>query len=437
MRGSTLLGLTLFLLAGAGDAQGDEALQRLTALSEQAAAKVVAWRRDFHAHPELPNREERTSRVVAEALRAMGVDEIRTGVAHTGVVAIIRGRQPGRTVALRADMDALPIEERTGLPFASQNPGVMHACGHDAHTAMLLGAASVLVEMREHLAGNVKLVFQPAEEGAPAGEEGGARLMIQEGVLRDPDVSAIFGLHIHPEMATGKIGYRDGVLLASVDRFRIKVVGRQSHGAQPWLGVDPVVASAHIITALQTIAGRHVDARQPVVVSVGVVRAQGAWNVIPGEVTLEGTVRTHDNAVRRKARELFHRAVEGTAAAHGVTAEIVYGDYGPVVWNDPTLGVWARKSLAGVVGVANLVESQPSMGGEDFAHYAAQVPGCYLFLGVGNEAIGAAQPLHTPGMILDEAALPYGVRTLATLAIDYLRSPPAIAVPPRPGSGDK
>jgi amidohydrolase len=411
----------LILTIVAARASADELLSRVITLSEQVTPNVVQWRREIHTHPELPNREVRTAALVAEQLKALGVDEVRPGVAHTGVVALIRGRLPGRTVALRADMDALPIEEQTGLPFASQTKGVMHACGHDAHTAILLGAAYVLVQLRDRLPGNVKLLFQPAEEGAPAGEEGGARLMIKEGALQNPDVAAIFALHINPEQATGRFSYRDGVLLASVDRFRIRVIGKQSHGAQPWLGVDPVVASAHIITALQTIASRHIDARQPVVVSVGAVRALGAWNVIPGEVALEGTVRTHDNAVRQQVSQLFQRIVQDTAAAHGVTAEIDYSDYGPVLSNDAALGVQVRASLASLVGAENLAESVPGMGGEDFAHYVSRVPGYYIFLGVRNETIRAVRPLHTPDMILDEAALPFGIRAMAMMALDYLR----------------
>jgi amidohydrolase len=317
-------------------------------------------------------------------------------------------------------MDALPIQEQTGLPFASQNAGVMHACGHDAHTAILLGAAKVLVQMRDRIHGSVKLLFQPAEEGPPAGEEGGAKLMIKEGALENPPVSAIFGLHINPELQAGKLSYRFGALLAAVDRFEIIVTGKQSHGGMPWQGVDPIVAAAHIITALQTIPARHIDARQPVVVSVGVVRAEGAWNIVPDRVQLLGTVRTHDEEVRRQVNEQFHRTVRQTAAAHGTKAEIVYGDYGPVVFNDPELGASALESLRRAAGDENVVESKPIMGGEDFAHYARKVPGFFFFLGVRNEEIGAVHALHTPKMTIDEAALPLGVKAMATLALDYL-----------------
>ena len=274
-----------------GPAVPEDMARQVEELSKKIAPAVVQWRRDLHAHPELGNCEQRTAGVVAEQLRAMGIENVKTGVANHGVVAVIVGGKPGPTVALRADMDALPIEEHTGLPFASQNRGVMHACGHDAHSAILLGTAQVLVKLRTGIPGTVKLLFQPAEEGAPAGQEGGAALMVKEGVLRDPEVKAIFALHVKPELTAGKLSCRPGVVMASVDRFRINVIGKQSHAALPWQGVDPIVASAHVITAVQTIVSRHVDARQPVVVSIGIVRAGTAWNIIPGQV-MPGRNRT-------------------------------------------------------------------------------------------------------------------------------------------------
>ncbi len=414
------------LLGGSGTRslanEPDPLTRRVDQLVRKVTPMVIEVRRDLHAHPELSNREERTARVVAEKLQRLGVDELRTGIARHGVVALIRGARPGPTLALRADMDALPIEEETGLPFASQNPGVMHACGHDANTAMLLGAAAVLVELRGQLAGNVKLIFQPAEEGTPPGEEGGAKLMIEEGVLADPPVAAIFALHTAPELPTGKIGYRFGGLMASVDRFRVVITGKQSHAAMPWEGVDPIVASAQVITAVQTIVSRKIDTRQPVVVSFGIVQAGSAWNIIPESVVLEGTIRSHDAQVRKEAKEQFRTIVEGTAAALGTVAKVEMTDYGPVVWNDPELGRRLLPALARATGKKNLVESQPVMGGEDFAHYAARVPGFYVFLGDRNEAVGAVHPLHTPKMIVDEAALPIGVRAHVFVALEYLRA---------------
>ena len=398
---------------------------RLTSLSANSVypPQVVQWRRDIHTHPELGNRETRTSQLVAEQLRKMGVDDIRTGVAHHGVVALVRGRLPGPVVALRADMDALPIQEQTGLPYASENPGVMHACGHDAHTAMLLGAASVLVQLRDRLPGTVKLLFQPAEEGVPAGEDGGAGMMMKEGVLDHPKVEAIFGLHVVPDLPCGLIGVRPGVMMAGVERFRMTVRGKQSHGAMPWQGVDPIVATAHIITAIQTIPSRHIDARQPVVVSVGIVKAGTAWNIIPAEVMLEGTIRTHDAEVHRKVLDEFHRIVTLTAQAHGAETDIQFSQNMPrVLFNDPALTARMRPSLVRAAGEAKTIEVQPMMAGEDFSHYLEKVPGMFCFLGARNPAIDAAHPLHTPRMRIDEAALPVGVRALVFLAADYLAS---------------
>lgn len=404
----------------AGEIDNRAMHQQIRKLSAELAPTVVEWRRDFHAHPELSNREERTARVVAQHLGEMGIDDVKTGVAHHGVVALIHGGKPGPTVALRADMDALPIEEKTGLEYASQNQGVMHACGHDVHTAVLLGTAQVLMKIRDQLSGTVKLIFQPAEEGAPLGEEGGARMMIDQGVLENPKVSAIFALHIHPELDAGKISYRTGVFLAAVDRFHVTVTGKQSHGAMPWQGVDPIVATAHVITAIQTIASRRIDARDPVVVSVGIVRAGQAWNIIPAEVVLEGTVRTHDPAVRRQATREFHRIVQQTASAHGATAKIKFSDYGPAVWNDRELGARMTPTIERVVGEGNLMEGRPMMGGEDFAHYALKVPGFFMFLGVHDPSSETVHALHTPYVVADESALPLGVRAMALLAVDYL-----------------
>jgi amidohydrolase len=275
--------------------------------------------------------------------------------------------------------------------------------------------------MRDVMPGSVKLIFQPAEEGVPPGEEGGAKLMVEEGVLADPDVAAIFGMHVNTELDTGKVGYRFGGLMAAVDRFKVTIKGKQSHAAMPWKSIDPVVTSAHVITAIQTIASRKVDAREAVVVSVGIIQAGQAWNIIPEEVVMEGTIRSHDVDVRRLAVREFRRIVEATAAAHGAKAELLFDDYGPVVFNDPELGAGARLSLQRAVGKENVVEAQPVMGGEDFAQYVAKVPGFYVFLGARNEAIGAVHALHTPYMIVDEAALPLGVRAHCLMALDFLQ----------------
>jgi amidohydrolase len=408
-------------LLGSNSLYALETQSRVEEIVDQIAPMVIEWRRDFHAHPELSNREERTSRVIAERLQEIGVDEIKTGIAHHGVVALIKGKRSGPTVALRADMDALPVTEETGLPFASKNNGVMHACGHDSHTAMVLGTAKVLTQMRDEIHGNVKLIFQPAEEGPPPGEEGGAKLMVKEGVLKDPDVSAIFGLHVWPFIETGKIGYRLGGAFAAVDRFKVEIRGKQVHAALPWDGIDPVVTSANVISGLQTIASRIVDTREPVVVTVGVINGGQRWNIIPDIVILEGTVRTHSPTVRERAKKAFEQIVMNTAKAQGATAEIIYESMAPVVWNDPDLGKQMLPTLHQAVGKENVVEVKPTMGGEDFAFFCQEVPGFYVVLGVRNESIGAVHVLHSPKFMLDEAALPLGLRAMASLAIDYLR----------------
>jgi amidohydrolase len=400
-----------------------ELASEVEALVAGIAPAVIELRRDLHAHPELANREERTAGVVVEALRRFGIAELQTGVAHHGVVGLIRGNGPGPVIALRADMDALPIQEDTGLPYASQRPGLMHACGHDAHTAMLVGAAAVLAKIKDRFPGAVKLLFQPAEEGVPPGEQGGATLMIAQGVLDNPKVDAIFGMHVNVELPTGKIGYRAGTLMAAVDRFRVSIIGKQSHAAMPWVGVDPIVASAHVITAVQTIASRHIDARQPVVVSFGKINAGEAWNIIPERVELEGTIRTHDPTVRKSAREAFCRIVQEVAAGLGARAEIEMRDYGPAVWNNPRLLKELMPALEQAVGADNLVEILPVMGGEDFAHYAQIVPGLYVYLGVGNPAVGAVAPVHTPQFRIDEAALAHGVKTHVLVALWFLLHP--------------
>ena len=409
------------LLGAEPPAQHDDLSGRVDQLTQTVMPSVIEWRRDIHAHPELGNREERTAAKVAEHLRAIGVDQIKTGVAHHGVVALIRGRQKGPTVALRADMDALPIVEQTGLPFASQNPGVMHACGHDTHTAMLLGVASVLAQLRAQIPGSVKLIFQPAEEGVPAGETGGASLMVQENVLADPEVAAIFAMHVNPELTTGTLGYRPGAAMAASDYFEVTVTGKQSHAAMPWQGVDSIVTTAAIITAIQTIHSRGIDARKPSVVSVGVVQGGTAWNIIPAQVTLKGTIRTYDAEVRAKVFEQLRRIVEHTALAHGATAQVSFRSYGPAVWNDPQLGQRMKPTLLRTAGPQNVIETEPMMGSEDFAFFAEKKPGLYYWLGVRNKQSPTTGALHTPTLVVDEAALPLGVRTLASLALDYLQ----------------
>ena len=392
-------------------------------------AKVVAWRRDIHQHPELSNRETRTAQVVADHLRGLGL-EVRTGVAHTGVVALLRGGRPGPVVALRADMDALPVTEEVDLPFASkvrttyngQEVGVMHACGHDAHTAMLMGVAEVLAGMKRDLPGTVKFIFQPAEEGAPAGESGGAEMMIQEGALQDPKPDAIFGLHVFP-YPVGQIRYRAGGIMAAADGLRIVVRGRQTHGALPWAGVDPIVVAAQIVLGLQTITSRQVDiATAPAIVTVGAIHGGVRNNIIPDSVVMIGTIRTFDPAMQRDIHERVRRTAESIAQSAGATAQVTIEPGYPVTFNDPTLTARMTATLREVAGAANVSAAVPQTTAEDFSRYEQQVPGMFFFLGITPAGTDpkAAAPNHSPRFFVDEAGLGVGVRALAHLAVDYL-----------------
>ena len=395
----------------------------------QVQEKVVAWRRDIHAHPELSNRETRTADLVAQHLRSLGI-EVRTGVAHTGVVGVLRGGKPGPVVALRADMDALPVTEEVDVPFAStvratyngQDVGVMHACGHDAHTAMLMGVAEVLAGMRRDLPGTVKFIFQPAEEGAPAGERGGAELMIEEGALDDPKPSAIFGLHVFPYPA-GEIRYRSGGTMASADAFRIVVRGRQTHGAIPWAGIDPIVIASQIVLGLQTIASRQVDVTAaPVIVTVGAINGGVRYNIIPDSVVMIGTIRTFDTAVRNDIHARVRRTAESIAQSAGATAQVVIDTTTAVTYNDPALTERLLPTLRAVAGASHVSLAPLITAAEDFSRYQQRIPGVFFFLGItppGTDPRTAA-PNHSPRFFVDEAAFPIGVRALAHAAVDYL-----------------
>ena len=395
----------------------------IRAAAERIAPAVVAVRRDLHAHPELSNREERTGHLVAERLRDLGL-EVRYPVAKTGVVGILRGGRPGGVVALRADMDALPLDETNELPFRSQVKGVMHACGHDAHTAMLLGAAEVLAGLKARLPGTVVFLFQPAEEGAPEGEEGGAPLMVKEGALDDPKVEGVFGLHVGSWVSVGQAGFSDGPIFASSDSFRIEVEGKTVHGAQPHMGIDPIPVAAEIVQALQLIVSRQVDGRQPRVLTIGRIEGGTRFNIIAGRVTMDGTLRTHDATVRSDVKSRMARTVKGVAEAHGTTATLRFLDDGnPPTVNDRALaqGV-AVPALQRVFG-AGAVRVEPQMVAEDFPFFGERAPYFYFLLGTRNDAKGIGSVNHTVTFDVDEDALPLGVRALATLAWDFLGRP--------------
>jgi amidohydrolase len=411
-----MLAFVALSLATAASAQ--DLKDTLAPTIESVMPRVIEWRRDIHRHPEVSNREERTAALVAAHLRDLGL-EVTTGVAHHGVVGILRGGRPGPVVALRADMDALPVTEATGLPFASVNDGVMHACGHDAHVAMLMGVAQVLAGARDRLAGTVMFVFQPAEEGPPPGEEGGASLMVKEGLLAGDDApEAIFGLHVYPYPA-GHLYYKTEGFLAASDRMKITVRGKQTHGSQPWAGIDPVTISAQLVLALQTIPSRQLDVTvAPAVVTVGSINGGTRWNIIPDEVVLEGTIRTYDAAMRDDLIARLRRTVASVAEASGATAQVELEQNAPVTWNEPALTRRMVPTLAWAAGDDKVAEGRAQTVAEDFAYFQEEIPGMYFLLGVGT-----GPPNHSPEFHVNEDALVTGVRALTGLAIDYLQAP--------------
>jgi amidohydrolase len=408
-------------------AQGNEGLDAAFTAIEP---KLIAWRRDIHANPELSNREFKTAEKVANHLRSIGLDEVETGIAHTGVVGTLIGGKPGPVVALRADMDGLPVLEQTGLPFASKVRGeyngqdvpVMHACGHDTHVAMLMAAAEVLANNRSELAGTVKFFFQPAEEGPPGGESGGAAMMIEEGVMRGADApEAILGLHAWPG-ETGTLAYRANGFMAAADNLQINIVGRQTHGSSPWAGVDPIYVAAQIMTALQAIPSRQLDVtRGPAVITIGSIHGGIRGNIIPDEVEMMGTIRTFDPGVREELHAALRSTVNSIAEASGATAEITIGPSVPVTGNDPTLLCMMMTTLEWAAGEDKVFEGSLITGAEDFSFFQQHVPGLFLMLGVNEPGVAAgdAASNHSPMFNASEAALMTGVRALVGFAMDY------------------
>ncbi len=390
--------------------------------------KVIAWRRHFHQNPELSNREFKTAKKIAQHLETLGL-EVKTEVAKTGVVALLKGNQPGKVIALRADIDALPVTERNDLPFKSEvrttflntETGVMHACGHDTHTAILMGAAEVLSKHKDKIKGTVKFIFQPAEEGPPPGEEGGAKLMIKEGVLEAPKVDAIFGLHISSETPVGTITYKAGGIMASVERFVINVKGKQTHGSQPWSGVDPILISAKIIDGLQTIISRESKlTNEAAVITVGKITAGTRFNIIPESAELIGTVRTLDPAMRAHIEKRMKVMVETLAKAYGGEATITFQNNTSITYNDPDLVDQMLPSLQAAAGTENVILRKATTGGEDFSYFQEIVPGFYFFLGGMTPGNTEAFPHHTPDFIIDESGLLLGVKAFTQLTFDYL-----------------
>ncbi|MGB8378350.1 MAG: amidohydrolase [Rhodanobacteraceae bacterium] len=430
MRKTVLIASLLSILAPGVGAAANTTRQAVQA----ALPDVIAWRRDFHEHPELSNREVRTSKIVADTLTRLGY-EVRTGIAHTGVTGILKGGKPGPKVAIRADMDALPVTEEVDLPFASKvkaeyqgkQVGVMHACGHDAHIAMMLGIAEILAQHRSDLPGEVMLIFQPAEEGAPAGEEGGAPLMVKDGVFRNFKPDAVFGMHVVSALPVGTVGIRPGGMMASSDTFRIVVHGRQSHGAMPWKGIDPIVAAAEIVTSAQTIVSRELDInRDPAVVTFGVFNGGVRFNIVPDSAELQGTIRAFDPDMRAQALASLNNIARHVAAANGATVdtEIPMPGSNPVNYNDPALTARVRASIEKAIGAEHVVEAQRWTASEDFPYFglAAKSPSVYFFVGatpVGTDPANAPSN-HSPHFFLDEGALAIGSEAMLQAVLDYL-----------------
>lgn len=424
--------IVLLLSCNVTMAQKNNYRLAISITADKIEQKVIEWRHDIHQNPELGNRETRTAALVAKHLQSLGM-EVKTNVAVTGVVGILKGDKPGPVIGLRADMDALPVTEQTAVPFASkvkaiyngQETGVMHACGHDAHVAILMGVAEILTGMKKELKGTVKFIFQPAEEGAPKGEEGGAELMVKEGVLENPKVDVIFGLHMNAQLEVGKINYRPGGMFAAVGDMKITVKGKPSHGAEPWLSVDPIVVSAQIINSLQTIVSRNVNITEnAAVVTIGSIHGGNRSNIISDQVEMLGTVRTLSKADETLVFTRIRQVVEKTAEAAGAVAtlELPYASHYPVTFNDERLTAAMLPSLQKSAGTENVILIPAETGAEDFSFFAQKVPGLYFYIGglpKGKDKNTSA-PHHTPEFFIDDSGFKTGLNALTNLVLDYI-----------------
>jgi amidohydrolase len=432
MRKALMFLIVVAVLRGDAEANVNDTVDRkIDERARTVEQDVIACRRDIHQNPELGNREFRTSKLVAEKLRKLGI-EVQTPIAHTGVVGILKGGKPGPVVALRADMDALPVTEQVNVPFASKvrttyngsEVGVMHACGHDAHVAILLGVADVLSSVRSEIPGTVKFLFQPAEEGAPGGEEGGAELMVKEGALENPRPDAVFGLHVTSRFEVGTIDYYPGGAMAAVDTLRIKVLGKQTHGAYPWLGVDPIVVASQIVLGLQTIPSRQLDSSlAPSIVTIGMIHGGVRNNIIPDEVEMTGTLRSLDAGMREDLHKRVRQTAERIAESAGARAEVSIETGYPITYNDPKLTERMLPTFDRVAGKDRVALVRPTLGAEDFSFYQQKVPGLFYWLGTRpkNQTVADAASNHSPLFFVDESGLLLGVRSLAHVAVDYLR----------------
>jgi amidohydrolase len=425
----------LFFLASVSvSAQVSPKLQaNVDQMAKSLEPKLIEWRRHFHQYPELSNREVKTAAKIAEHLKSLGI-EVKTGVAHTGVVGILKGGKPGPVIALRADMDALPVTERNSLPFASKEvttfngleTGVMHACGHDTHVSILMGVAEILAKYKSELKGTVKFIFQPAEEGPPEGEEGGAGLMVKEGVLENPKVDVIFGMHIQSIAPLGQIKYKSKGMMAASDWFKVKVTGKQTHGAAPWLGVDPIVVSSQIITGLQTIISRQTQlTKEAAVITVGRINGGIRENIIPEQVEFAGTIRTLDRDMQKDIQAKIERMTVNIAEASGAKAEVTFTNKTMVVYNDPKLTDLVSKSLIRAAGEKNVVVMNADTGAEDFSFFQDKVPGYFFYVGACPPDADAnkAPAHHTPDFMIDERGMLTGLKAMVQVTLDYMNAP--------------
>jgi len=392
---------------------------RIDATARELHPAITEVRRDIHRHPELGFREKRTAALVADRLKALGY-EVRTGVGVTGVVGVLKGGRPGPVVAIRADMDALPIPELIDVPYKSTVPNVKHACGHDAHTAMTLGVAEIFSRMRADIPGTIKFLFQPAEEGDPDGGRTGALRMLDDKAFEDPAPVAIFGMHVMPTLEAGQVGANIGPAMASSDRFTVTITGKKTHGAYPHTGIDPVPIAAQVIMALQTIPSRQIDAQKPTVVTVGIVQGGNRFNIVADEVSLTGTVRSLDTEGPSVVKGKMDAIVKGITSSFGAAYTLKYEEGAPVTFNDPALARASLPALEAVAGPGKVVAPPPQMGAEDFAYFQQRIPGFYFFVGVANPAKNITAMIHTEHFDIDEAALAVGMRAMATAVADYL-----------------
>ena len=404
--------------------------KKINSMIDAIEPKVIEWRRDFHQNPELSNREFKTAEKIAAHLSGLGL-EVQTGIAHTGVVGILKGNKPGKVLALRADIDALPVTERNNLPFKSnatstylgKDVGVMHACGHDTHIAILMGVAEVLSKNKDKINGTIKFIFQPAEEGAPEGEEGGAEMMVKEGVLKNPDVDAIFGLHIGSGQPIGTLAYKSGGIMAASQSYKITVTGKQSHGSRPWAGIDPIMISAKIIDGLQTIISRESNlTNEAAVITVGKIDSGVRSNIIPEKAEMIGTIRTLDYNMQKHINKRMKEMVPAIAKAYRAEATIEIEKGYPITFNDPELTAQMLPSLEAAAGKDRVFNIKAITGAEDFSFFQKEVPGLYFFLGGKSPDNNEAFPHHTPDFIIDEAGMKLGVKAFIQLSMDYLNN---------------